>query len=294
MMRQLQTQLRIAWTLRIAVVGLALVGAVVLLTVWGLLTLPHDPFRVNLQDRLIPPSWQPGGDERYVLGTDQLGRDLFSRIVYAGRWSLVVGVLATLMAAMIGTSLGVLAGYYGGWVDALVTFIVNWMIAFPFIVLALVAIAVLGPSFWNVVLVLGAVGWTTYGRVVRTETLSLRDREFVQAARVVGASTRRIIVQHVLRNEVDSILVLLSLQVAAMILAESFLSFIGFGIQPPIPSWGNMLADARGQMGTSWWLAAFPGSALFVTSLGINLLGDGLRDLLDPRARWRSTSKVRA
>lgn len=279
---------RTAWALRTGTFGLLLVTIVVVTTLVGLVALPHDPFKVDLAARLLPPAFLPGGAPQHLFGTDQIGRDLLSRVVYAGRWSLIVGLLATLIAGSIGTTLGLLAGYFGGWFDTALTFMVNWLIAFPFIVLALVAIAVLGPSFTNVVLVLGFAGWTTYGRVVRTEAMSLREREFVLAAKVVGASTPRIMVRHILPNEADSLLVLLSLQVATMILAESFLSFVGFGLQPPIPSWGNMLADARGELATAWWLAIFPGGALFMTTLGINLLGDGLRDLLDPRSRSRA------
>jgi peptide/nickel transport system permease protein len=284
--------LRRAWLLRMGVLGLLLVTGVIGLTAWGLVGLPHDPLKANLLERVLPPSWEPGGKPAYLLGTDQLGRDLFSRIVYAGRWSLLIGILATLLATAIGTSLGLLAGYSGGWADTALSFIVNWVLAFPYIVLVLVVIAALGPSFLNVILVLGAVGWTTNARVVRTEALSLRDREFVLAARAIGARTPRILTLHLLPNELDSIIVLVSLQVANMIIAEAFLSFVGFGIQPPIPSWGNMIADARGEMATRWWLAMFPGLALIITSLGINLVGDGLRELLNPRSPIRGARRA--
>jgi len=196
-----------------------------------------------------------------------------------------VGVAATALAGFIGVGLGLVAGLYGGWLDTAVVFLTNFLLAFPFVILAMVVIGFLGPNFVNVILVLGVTGWTIYARVLRSETLSLREREFVLAARALGASMGRLLLRHLLPNQFDSILVMLSLQVSTMILAEAFLSFLGFGIQPPIPSWGSMIADARGRLVTQWWLAVFPGLALLFTNLGINLLGDGIRDLTDPRLR---------
>ncbi len=243
---------------------------------------PHDPYLQTIGDRLMPPVWDAGGSWRHPLGTDPLGRDLLSRIIYGARVSISAGALAVVLAMTLGVLMGVLAGYYGGGADTVISNLVNIMLAFPFLLLALAAIAVVGPSFTNMIVVLGVTGWPVYTRVVRAETLKFREREFVQAARALGLGSPRIIWGHVLPNLANTIIVMASLEVARMIILESFLSFLGLGIQPPTPSWGAMLGEGRVYMLTSWWLAAFPGAAIFVTTLGINLLGDGLRDVLDP------------
>lgn len=243
---------------------------------------PHDPYLQTIGDRLMPPVWDAGGSWRHPLGTDPLGRDLLSRIIYGARVSISAGALAVVLAMTLGVLMGLLAGYYGGGVDTVVSNLVNILLAFPFLLLALAAIAVVGPSFSNMIVVLGVTGWPVYTRVVRAETLKFREREFVQAARALGLGSPRIIWGHVLPNLANTIIVMASLEVARMIILESFLSFLGLGIQPPTPSWGAMLGEGRVYMLTSWWLAAFPGAAIFVTTLGINLLGDGLRDVLDP------------
>jgi len=243
---------------------------------------PHDPFLQEVSARLIPPVWDAGGTWTYPLGTDPLGRDLLSRIIYGARVSISAGALAVLVAMTLGVLMGLVAGYYGGAVDTLISNLVNVMLAFPFLLLALAAIAVVGPSFGNMIVVLGATGWPIYTRVVRAETLKYRERDFVQAARALGLGSGRIIRAHVLPNLLNTIIVMASLEVARMIILESFLSFLGLGIQPPTPSWGAMLGEGRVYMLTHWWLAAFPGLAIFITTLGINLFGDGLRDVLDP------------
>lgn len=243
---------------------------------------PHDPFLQEVSARLIPPVWDAGGTWTYPLGTDPLGRDLLSRIIYGARVSISAGALAVLVAMTLGVLMGLVAGYYGGAVDTMISNLVNVMLAFPFLLLALAAIAVVGPSFGNMIVVLGATGWPIYTRVVRAETLKYREREFVQAARALGLGSPRIIRAHVLPNLLNTIIVMASLEVARMIILESFLSFLGLGIQPPTPSWGAMLGEGRVYMLTHWWLAAFPGLAIFITTLGINLFGDGLRDVLDP------------
>jgi len=243
---------------------------------------PHDPFLQEVSARLIPPVWDAGGTWTYPLGTDPLGRDLLSRIIYGARVSISAGALAVLVAMTLGVLMGLVAGYYGGAVDTLISNLVNVMLAFPFLLLALAAIAVVGPSFGNMIVVLGATGWPIYTRVVRAETLKYRERDFVQAARALGLGSPRIIRAHVLPNLLNTIIVMASLEVARMIILESFLSFLGLGIQPPTPSWGAMLGEGRVYMLTHWWLAAFPGLAIFITTLGINLFGDGLRDVLDP------------
>ncbi len=280
-----RSPLRLAWDFRTGTLGLVIVLFVAFIAFFGPQVAPHDPYAQNIAQRLKPPFWDPAGSVENLLGTDQLGRDELSRLIYAARWSCLVGVLAAAVATVIGVPLGLIAGYYGRYVDAIVTFFVNVVMAFPFIVFALAIIAFLGPSFTNMIITLGVAGWVGYARVVRSEVLSLRERDYVIASRSVGARGSYVLRKHMLPGVLDSVLVLASLQVAAMILAEAFLSFIGFGIQPPTPSWGSMLADSRVYMLTRWWLATFPGLAIFITALGVNLLGDGLRDAFDPRTR---------
>jgi peptide/nickel transport system permease protein len=263
------------------------VGGVVLVIAIGAAALapliaPHDPYAQAVGLRLIPPVWDVGGSWSNILGTDPLGRDLLSRIIYGARISISAGALAVTVSMILGVLMGLLAGYYGGRVDTVISNAVNLMLAFPFLLLALAAVAVIGPGFRNMVIVLGVTGWPIYTRVVRAETLKYREREFILAARALGLGSPRIIWGHVLPNLVNTIIVMSSLEVARMIILESFLSFLGLGIQPPTPSWGAMLGEGRVYMFTHWWLAAFPGLAIFITTLGINLFGDGLRDLLDP------------
>ena len=224
-----------------------------------------------------------GGTIEYPLGTDPVGRDNLSRLIYGARVSLAVGALSVVVAATIGVFLGLISAYYGGLTDTWVGMLVNIMLAFPFMLLALAAIAVLGPSFKNMVIILGVTGWPMYTRPVRAEVLSIKQQEFVLAARGSGFSDRRILFLHILPNLTNSIIVIASLEVARMIIMESFLSFLGVGIQPPTPSWGGMLGEGRVYMLMRWWLAAFPGMAIFITTLSINFFGEGLRDLLDPR-----------
>lgn len=266
-------------------IPIAILSGIAFVAIFANQLAPHNPEIGSLAARFKPPFWEAGGSTKYLLGTDQLGRDELSRLIYAARWSCLVGVLAAAVATVIGVPLGLIAGYYGRYVDAIVTFFVNVVMAFPFIVFALAIIAFLGPSFTNMIITLGVAGWVGYARVVRSEVLSLRERDYVIASRSVGARGSYVLRKHMLPGVLDSVLVLASLQVAAMILAEAFLSFIGFGIQPPTPSWGSMLADSRVYMLTRWWLATFPGLAIFITALGVNLLGDGLRDAFDPRTR---------
>ena len=268
--------------LRFLAVGSGIVLVAVAAAVLAPWVSPHDPYRQAVSDRLIPPVWDAGGTWQHPLGTDPLGRDILSRIIYGARVSISAGALAVAVAMTFGVLMGLLAGYYGGAMDTVIDNLVNIMLAYPFLLLALAAIAVLGPSFGNMIVVLGLTGWPIYTRVVRAETLKYREREFVQAARALGVGSPRILRVHVLPNLANTVIVMASLEVARMIILESFLSFLGLGIQPPTPSWGGMLGEGRVYMLTHWWLAAFPGLAIFVTTLGINLFGDGLRDVLDP------------
>lgn len=268
--------------LRPLAAGGLILGVAVCAAVLAPALAPHDPYAQAVGSRLIPPVWEEGGGWANPLGTDPLGRDLLSRIIYGARISISAAALAVAVSMVLGVLMGLVAGYYAGRVDTVISNLVNLMLAFPFLLLALAAVAVVGPGFRNMVIVLGLTGWPIYTRVVRAETLKYREREFVLAARALGLGSWRVIWGHVLPNLINTIIVMASLEVARMIILESFLSFLGLGIQPPTPSWGSMLGEGRVYMFTHWWLAAFPGLAIFITTLGINLFGDGLRDLLDP------------
>jgi ABC-type dipeptide/oligopeptide/nickel transport system permease subunit len=269
---------RLKWGLAATALFLVIVASAVLAP-W---LASHDPLTVNIRHRLAPPAWMAGGTPENLLGTDQVGRDLLSRVVYGGRVSLVVGVTAVLISASLGVLLGLGAGYLGGRADAGIMTFINIMLAFPFILLVLAVIAVLGPSLVNMIIVLGIADWPLYARVVRAETTSIRERDFIAASRALGLGHMRIVFRQILPNLVSTIVVIATLQVARVIILESFLSFLGLGIQPPTPAWGNMLGEGRVYMLNSWWIAAFPGLAIFVTTLAINLMGNALRDWLDP------------
>jgi ABC-type dipeptide/oligopeptide/nickel transport system permease subunit len=277
----LRRLLRLRW-------GLAAVGILLLIIASAVLApwiAPHDPLAVNIRHRLAPPAWMDGGGAENLLGTDQVGRDLLSRMIYGGRVSLVTGIAAVLMSATIGVLLGLGSGYFGGRIDWTIMTFINVMLTFPFVLLALAVIAVLGPSMTNMIIVLGVAGWPIYARTVRAETLAIREREFVVAGRALGMSHLRIVFRQIVPNLVSVIVVIGTLQVAQVIVLESFLSFLGLGIQPPTPAWGNMLGEGRLYMLNSWWIATFPGLAIFLTTLVINLMGNALRDWLDPHLK---------
>ena len=246
---------------------------------------PYSPVTVDIQHRLGPPAWMEGGTRAHLLGTDQIGRDLLSRVIYGGRVSLVIGMAAVLVSSSIGVLLGLAAGYFAGRIDWTIMTLVNVMLTFPFVLLALAVIAVLGPSLVNMIIVLGVADWPLYARVIRAETMAIREREFVLAGRALGMSHFRIIFNQILPNLVSVIVVIATLQVARVIILESFLSFLGLGVQPPTPAWGNMLGEGRVYMLNSWWIATFPGLAIFITTLTINLMGNALRDWLDPHMK---------
>ena len=266
-----------------AVFGLIMVWGVIFSAVLAPLISPHDPILQDVEKRLIPPVGQEGADPNYLLGTDHLGRDIVSRLIYGARISIVVSVSAVALSAVLGTLIGLLSGFYGGKVDNIFMRIADVQLAFPFILLAIAIIAVLGPDLQNIIITMGITGWVIYARVVRAEVLSLREKEFITSVKALGGSNGRIIFRHLFPNVVPPIIVIVTLEMARMIIMEAALSFLGLGIQPPTPTWGGMLADGRVYLVTSWWLATFPGLVIMLVVLGINLLGNWLRDMLDPR-----------
>ena len=263
--------------------GVALVVVISGLAIGAPVLAPAEPTRSDLLGRLVPPMWMTGGSPQHPLGTDTLGRDVASRLLYGARVSLLVGFATVAVAGAAGVLLGLIAGYYGGRLDTLLMRCGDIQLAFPVLALAIAVLAVLGSSLGNVILVLAVTGWVTYARVVRGETLSLKRREFVDAARALGARDAAILWRHILPNVLPPISVVATFSVARMILAEASLSFLGLGIPPPQPSWGAMLDDGRNYLTTGWWLALFPGLAILAVVLGVNLIGDWLRDVLDPR-----------
>jgi peptide/nickel transport system permease protein len=262
---------------------MAMTGAVIVLAMFILALLApivgRDPGAIDITLRLQPPGFH------FPLGTDDLGRDVLARILYGARISLLVGFVAVGIATSIGILLGAMAGYYGRWVDALIMRFVDIMLCFPTFFLILAVIAFLEPSIWNIMIIIGLTSWMGVARLVRAEFLSLRERDFVLAARAIGAQDFRIIFRHILPNAISPVLVSATLGVAGAILTESALSFLGIGVQPPTPSWGNMLIAGKQTLGTAWWLSVFPGLAILITVLGYNLLGEGVRDAMDPRIR---------
>ena len=267
----------------IALAGALVIAASALLAALAPALAPADPVRNDLLARLTPPMWMDGGSVRHPLGTDTLGRDVVSRLLYGARVSLLVGFAAVLVAGVVGVALGLMAGYYGGRLDDLLMRLGDVQLAFPVLVLAIAVLSVVGASLGNVILVLAVTGWVTYARIARAETLTLRHREFVEGARALGARDATILWRHILPNVLPPITVVATFSVARTIIAEASLSFLGLGIPPPAPSWGAMLDEGRNYLTTGWWLALFPGVAILALVLGINLVGDWLRDALDPR-----------
>ena len=263
------------------IVILAVVIATALTAPW---VAPHDPAKQSLLHRFTPPVWQQGGNAIYPLGTDQVGRDVLSRIIHGARVSLLVGVAAVIVSLLVGVTAGLVSGFIGGKVDTVIGTVVDVTLSFPQILLALAFVAALGPSLVTVIVVLGLTGWERYTRVVRSEVLALREKEFIEAARAIGVGRLRIIFRHVLPNTVSSIVVLSTLQVAQAILAEAALSFLGVGSGNAYPTWGQMISLGRDFVTVAWWLPTLPGLAILLTVLAINLVGDRLRDALDPRA----------
>lgn len=278
--------LRSLFRARLATAGVMILIVVIACAVAAPLLAPHNPRVGELIDSKLPPMWSEGGMRSYPLGTDMLGRDILSRVIYGARISLMIGFAAVVIAGAIGITVGLVAGYYGGRLDDGIMRLADIQLAVPFILFALAVLAVLGPGLKNLVLVLGLSGWVAYARVVRGQVLSYREKEFVEAARAIGAGDVRIMFRHILPNTFASIIVIASFAVAATILTEAALSFLGLGVPPATPTWGGMVADGREQILTNrWWMYTFPGVAIMLTVLAINVVGDWLRDFLDPRLR---------
>jgi len=269
--------------------SVALVGVAMLLVVVGAAiaapwVAPHDPAKQSLIRRFTPPVWQQGGNAAYPLGTDQVGRDILSRMIHGARISLVVGVSAVVVSLTVGVLLGLSSGFIGGTVDTVLMTVVDIQLSFPQLLLALAFVAALGPSVLTIIVVLGLTGWERYARVIRAEVLALREKDFIEAARAIGVSAPRMLLVHVLPNTFSSIIVMSTLQVAQAILQEAALSFLGVGSGRAYPTWGQMIALGRDFVSVAWWPATFPGLAILLTVLAINLVGDRLRDALDPRS----------
>jgi peptide/nickel transport system permease protein len=283
--RRLQTMLRSLRRDRAAVLGLLLVGLWLGMALAGPLVVRGDPNDQVLSDALIPPIWEAEGVGHHLLGTDHLGRDIVVRIVYGARTSLLIGLSAVGLAIVVGSLAGVVAAQWGGMVDEVIMRLADIQLAIPFILLAIAVLAVLGGSLLNMVLVLILAGWVIYARVVRSEVLHLREMEFALAARTIGASQWRIAIRHLLPNVTGLVIVIGTLELANVIILEAALSFLGVGVRPPQVSWGAMLADGRDYLSDAWWIATIPGAVITLTILGVNLVGDWTRDILDPRHR---------
>ncbi len=261
------------------------IAAIVLAAVFADFIAPHSPYEINLQKRLLPPCWQEGGSFTYPLGTDLVGRDILSRLIYGSRASLVVAVMTILLAGGIGLVVGLVSGYSGGVVDAILMRIADAALAFPLILLALLLVIVLGPGFANVIIAVVLMLWARYARVVRGETMSLKGRDFITLAQIAGCSTSRILLHHLFPNVLNTLLVLMTLQVGWVIVLEATLSFLGAGVPPPTPAWGSMVAEGRNYLNSAWWIVGMPGMAILFTVLSFNMVGDWIRDVLDPRLR---------
>ena len=246
---------------------------------------PYDPERISLTDRLMPPFWAEGGSTEHLFGTDKMGRDILSRLIFGARISLSVSVLVIAVTSAIGTTLGILGGYLGGRTEAFLMRITDISMAFPPILVAMLLVVSMGPSFITVVISISLLGWAPYARLIRGETLRLREEDFIEQARIIGTSAFKIMLRHVFPNIVNPLIIVMTLQVGLLIITEASLSFLGVGIPPPAPSWGNMVNDGRNMVDTAWWISTFPGIAIALVVLSGNFLGDWLRDKLDPRLR---------
>jgi peptide/nickel transport system permease protein len=270
---------------RLPLFALSIIGAFVLCALLANVLSPADPEEQSLRQRFTPPVWDERGTWKHVLGTDRLGRDLLSRIIWGSRVSLTAGVLTVLLASAFGAGVGLVAGYHGGRVDAALMRITDATMSFPVILLALILAVTVGPSFVNVVIAIAVILWARYARVLRGQVLTLMELDFITQARIAGASAWRIILRHLFPNTFNTLMVLVTLQVGYVIIVEASLSFLGAGIPPPTPAWGSMIAEGRDFITSAWWVSFFPGLAILLVVLAFNLLGDWLRDTLDPKLR---------
>ncbi|HKZ05265.1 MAG TPA: ABC transporter permease [Methylomirabilota bacterium] len=270
---------------RLPILPLGIIGVFVLIAILAPLLSPADPLSQSLRNRFKPPVWMEGGSTAHLLGTDRLGRDILSRIIWGSRVSLAAGVVTVLLASAFGAAVGLVAGYYGGRTDAALMRITDATMSFPVILLALILAVTVGPSFTNVVVAIAVILWARYARVIRGQVLTLMSLDFIAQARIAGAGAWRIITRHLLPNTLNTLVVLVTLQVGYVIIVEASLSFLGAGIPPPTPAWGSMIAEGREFVTSAWWASAIPGVAILAVVLAFNLLGDWLRDTLDPKLR---------
>jgi len=276
---------RLAALRRAPVVPLGIIILLVLTALLANVLTSYSPVNIVLPDRLRPPFWEQGGSLAHPLGTDPMGRDLLTRLIYGARISLLVGVLGLLVGGGVGAALGLIAGYAGGRLDAFLMRVTDTTLSFPIILLAILLVVILGSSLLTVVFSVALVLWARFARVIRGEVLSIRERDFVAQARIAGSSSVRIILVHLFPNVLNTLVVLLSLQIGWVIIVEASLSFLGAGVPPPTPTWGSMIAEGRDYIASAWWVSFFPGLAILVTVLAFNLCGDWLRDALDPTMR---------
>ena len=277
---------RKAWSLRRwPLIPMFILAVFIFTGIFAPLIAPHDPERGGLRERNLPPSWEEGGTTKFLLGTDHLGRDMLSRVIFGARISLVVAAVTLGVGMGIGVASGLAAGWYGGWIDELLMRVVDIKLAIPTILLALVLVLALGQSFLIIVVVLAIAVWPRFARNVRGEVLQLKTMDFVALAKVAGASTPRILFIHIFPGVINTLIVLATLEIGIVILLESTLSFLGAGVPPPTPAWGSMVSDGRDRLAVAWWISTMPGLAIMMTVLSMNLFGDWLRDRLDPRLR---------
>ncbi|MCT6923059.1 MULTISPECIES: ABC transporter permease [Bacillales] len=258
-------------------IGFVIIFLLLIISIFGKQIAPYDPMYTDFAKKLLPPL-----TEGHLLGTDQLGRDVLSRIIVGARVSVIIGLITVLVAGTFGTIIGIISGYFRGWIDVVLMRIVDVQLSFPFILLVLVVSAITGTGLRNIIISLAIGGWVIFARVIRSEVLAIREKEFITACVATGVKRSHILFKHILPNLVTPIIILGSLQIATYIIAEASISFLGFGVQPPTPAWGNMLSEGKDYIFSSWWLITFPGIAILITALGVNLFGDWLRDTLDP------------
>jgi peptide/nickel transport system permease protein len=276
---------KVSWLRRTPIISLLIITLMVTTALLADVLTPYSPTDISLSERLIPPFWEKGGSLAHPLGTDPMGRDLLTRMIFGARVSLMVAMLSLIVGGGLGAALGLVSGYYGGRLDGFLMRAADTTLAFPIILFAILLSVILGGSLITVVIAVALVLWARYARVIRGEVLSVKERDFIAQARIAGSSPTRIILRHLLPNVLNTLVVLLSLQVGWVIIVEASLSFLGAGIPPPTPTWGSMIAEGRDYIASAWWVSFFPGLAILATVLSFNLFGDWLRDALDPKLR---------